>query len=139
LRKDSAPAFSFRRVKDLYPIFWQVSGHLTKGIFQKLAKEGSPIVEINHWANLATTDIIGMAATGKDFGSLQQGQDHPLIANFEEITNPSTEKVIYFALNILGLSRIVRLLPWRMNKLADIISSGHQHYLPKHRTTYRSA
>jgi cytochrome P450 len=47
-----------------------------------------------------------------------------LIANFEEITNPSTEKVIYFALNILGLSRIVRLLPWRMNKLADTISSN---------------
>ena len=65
-----------------------------------------------------------MAAMGKDFGSLQQGQDHPLIANFEEITNPSTEKVIYFALNILGLSKIVRLLPWRMNKLADTISSN---------------
>lgn len=65
-----------------------------------------------------------MAAMGKDFESLQQGQDHPLIANFEEITNPSTEKVIYFALNILGLSKIVRLLPWRMNELADTISSN---------------
>jgi len=124
LRKDSAPAFSFRRVKDLYPIFWEVSGQLTGGISQKLAQEASGVVEINHWANLATTDIIGMAAMGKDFGSLQQGQDHPLIANFEEIANPSTEKVIYFALNILGLSKIVRLLPWRMNKLADTISSN---------------
>lgn len=83
-----------------------------------------PVVEINHWANLATTDIIGMAAMGKDFESLQQGQDHPLIANFEEITNPSTEKVIYFALNILGLSKIVLLLPWRMNKLAGTISTN---------------
>jgi cytochrome P450 len=124
LRKDCAPAFSFRRIKDLYPIFWEVSGHLTSGISRKLAQEETEIVEVNHWANLATTDIIGMAAMGKDFGSLQQGQDHPLIANFEEITNPSTEKVIYFALNILGLSRMVRLLPWRMNKLADTISSN---------------
>jgi hypothetical protein len=29
--------------------------------------------------------------------------------------------VIYFALNILGLSQIVRLLPWRLNKLTDSI------------------
>jgi len=125
LRKDSSPAFSFRRVKDLYPVFWDVSAQFTTGVTQQLAKkEASPVVEINHWANLATTDIIGMAAMGKDFGSLKQGQDHPLIANFEEITNPSTEKVIYFALNILGLSQIVRLLPWRMNKLADTISTN---------------
>jgi cytochrome P450 len=77
LRKDCAPAFSFRRIKDLYPIFWEVSGHLTSGISRKLAQEETEIVEVNHWANLATTDIIGMAAMGKDFGSLQRGQDHP--------------------------------------------------------------
>jgi cytochrome P450 len=125
LRKDSSPAFSFRRVKDLYPVFWDVSAQFTNGVAQQLTKEeASSVIEINHWANLATTDIIGMAAMGKDFGSLRQGQDHPLIANFEEITNPSTEKVIYFALNILGLSQIVRLLPWRMNKLADAISTN---------------
>jgi cytochrome P450 len=124
LRKDSSPAFSFRRVKDLYPIFWNVSAQLTDGISQQLAQKASPVVEINYWANLATTDIIGKAAMGKDFRSLQQGQDHLLIANFEDITQPSTENVIYFALNILGLSQVVRLLPWRMNKLADTISNN---------------
>jgi hypothetical protein len=101
----------------LYPVFWDVSAQFTTGVAQQLTKAtASPVVEINHWSNLATTDIIGMAAMGKDFGSLQQGQDHPLIANFEEITNPSTEKVIYFALSIPGLSQIVRLLPWGMKK-----------------------
>jgi cytochrome P450 len=124
LRKDSSPAFSFRRVKDLYPIFWDVSAQFTDGVSRQLAHKESQVVEINHWANLATTDIIGKAAMGKDFESLRQGQDHPLIANFEEITHPSTEKVIYFALNILGLSKVVRLLPWRMNKLADTISNN---------------
>lgn len=124
LRKDSAPAFSFRRVKDLYTVFWDVSAQFTDGVTRQMSQKATSVVEINHWANLATTDIIGMAAMGKDFESLRQGQDHPLIANFEEITNPSTEKVIYFALNILGLGKIVRLLPWRMNKLADAISAN---------------
>jgi cytochrome P450 len=124
LRKDSLPPFSFRRVKDLYPIFWNVSAQLADGIYQQLAQKASQVVKINHWANLATTDIIGKAAMGKDFQFLQQGQGHPLIANFEETTHPGTEKVIYFALNILGLSKVVRLLPWRMNKLADTISNN---------------
>lgn len=124
LRKCSAPAFSFRRVKDLYPIFWDVSVQLTSGVARQLAKSTTSVVEINHWANLATTDIIGKAAMGKDFESLRHEQDHPLVANFEEITNPSTEKVVYFALNILGLSRIVRALPWHVNKLADSNSTN---------------
>ncbi|KAF2716477.1 cytochrome P450 3A4 [Polychaeton citri CBS 116435] len=124
LRKDSSPAFSFRRIKDLYPIFWKVSSQFTHDVTRQMMQKATPIVEINHWANLATTDIIGMAAMGKDFQSLKQGQDHPLIENFEEITNPSTEKVVYFALNILGLSKVVRILPWHMNKLADTISTN---------------
>jgi cytochrome P450 len=111
LRKHSSPAFSFRRVKELYPIFWDVSAQFIDGVSRQLAHKTSQVIEINHWANLATTDIVGKAAMSKDFQSLQQGQDHPLIANFEEITHPSTERVIYFALNILGLSRIVCLLP----------------------------
>lgn len=124
LRKKSSPAFAFRRIKNLYPIFWEVSSQLIQGVARQMAQKVSPIVEVNHWANLATTDIIGLAAMGKDFQSLQQGKDHPLVANFETITIPSVEKTIYFALNILGLSKLVRLLPWQMNQLADDISTS---------------
>ncbi|KAM0715206.1 hypothetical protein Q7P37_009671 [Cladosporium fusiforme] len=124
LRKDTSPAFAFRRVKNLYPIFWAVSSQLTDGVAKQLERKESSVVETNHWANLATTDIIGLAAMGKDFRSLEQGHDHPLVASFEEITDPSTEKIIYFALNMLGLSNVVRWLPWRMNKIADSISDN---------------
>jgi len=70
-RKHLAPAFSFRHIKDLYPIFWQKAqdlvGRVTAEIHENLQlhdqdeKVNQGVVEVNHWANKVTMDIIGVA------------------------------------------------------------------------------
>lgn len=66
------PAFAFRHVKDLYPIFWSKSQEMTDRIVKttEVSPDGSVVIEIRNWASRATLDIIGLAGMGKDFDSL---------------------------------------------------------------------
>lgn len=71
-RKLLMPAFSFRHVKDLYPIFWSKSQEMTNQIAATIKSSSSSesVVEIREWASRATLDIIGLAGMGKDFDSI---------------------------------------------------------------------
>ncbi|KAF2169739.1 hypothetical protein M409DRAFT_52246 [Zasmidium cellare ATCC 36951] len=129
-RKNIMPAFTFRAIKDLYPIFWEKSAQLTQGVSQQLtdgttpkSADGEPIVEVNHWANQVTMDIIGMAAMGRDFHALKNGED-PLIVNYEELLEPTKEKNLYFLLNILLSPPVVAKIPWKLNERSKIIQQN---------------
>ncbi|WPH01325.1 Cytochrome P450 monooxygenase [Acrodontium crateriforme] len=125
LRKTMLPSFGFRSVKDLYPIFWDKSVQFAQGVTQQIAenpeytaeKTNAPtsVVEVNHWANQVTMDIIGMAAMGRDFNALKNGDD-PLIQNYEELLEPILEKQIYFAANLLAPMSLIDRLPWKVVK-----------------------
>ncbi|KAL2835562.1 cytochrome P450 [Aspergillus pseudoustus] len=75
-RKALMPAFSFRHVKNLYPVFWAKAVEMAECIEGKFLASGDdvdrpPIQEIRNWATRATLDIVGAAALGHDFGSLR--------------------------------------------------------------------
>ena len=70
------PAFAFRHVKDLYPVFWEKSTKLVNGLMSVARKEGkesvesiddAAIVEIAGWSSRATLDIIGVAGVSLSF------------------------------------------------------------------------
>lgn len=125
-RKHATPAFSFRHIKDLYPIFWSKAVEMSRSIASEMHGHAEPVwsdkqskhlqgvVEINHWSNKATMDIIGVAGLGRDFHALKNPDDE-LLKNYEEILEPTSEKAIYFAANLLLGQRLVRMLPWRLN------------------------
>lgn len=71
-RKLLMPAFSFRHIKDLYPIFWSKAQEMTNKISAaiKTNSDASSVIEIGAWSSRATLDIIGLAGVGKDFDSL---------------------------------------------------------------------
>ncbi|KAF1831638.1 cytochrome P450 [Decorospora gaudefroyi] len=71
-RKLLMPAFNFRHVKDLYPIFWSKSQEMTSQISAtiKSSPDASSVIEVRDWASRATLDIIGVAGMGKDFDSI---------------------------------------------------------------------
>ncbi|USP79523.1 hypothetical protein yc1106_06797 [Curvularia clavata] len=77
-RKLLMPAFNFRHVKDLYPIFWGKSQQMVNSISEAIKSDpsASSVIEIVSWSSRATLDIIGVAGVGKDFDAL---------------TNPDTE------------------------------------------------
>lgn len=136
-RKHATPAFSFRHIKDLYPIFWSKSVEMVQCIAAEIRENPEPslgekshnqgVVEINHWSNKATMDIIGVAGLGKDFNGLKNPEDE-LIKTYEEILEPTREKGIYFALNVLLGRRIVTMLPWNLNNRLKTITDKLRKY-----------
>lgn len=76
-RRALMPAFSFRHIKDLYPIFWNKSREMTDAISAsiKASPDSSSVVEIGDWSSRATLDIIGVAGLGQDFNALKDPEN----------------------------------------------------------------
>ncbi|OCL12342.1 cytochrome P450 [Glonium stellatum] len=76
-RRTLMPAFAFRHIKDLYPIFWKKSKELIEAMDVAIQKPDIPgeqpasTVEIGNWVSRATLDIIGVAGLGQDFGAIK--------------------------------------------------------------------
>ncbi|KAI5199249.1 cytochrome P450 monooxygenase [Aureobasidium subglaciale] len=81
-RKNLTPAFSYRHIKDLYPIFWDQSRDMVLGIDKDLDKESnekdsgetktvSTEISVDGWTSRATLDIIGVATIGKSFNAIE--------------------------------------------------------------------
>ncbi len=57
------PAFSFRQIKNLYPVFWGKSVEMAEAIAHEINVTGTSHVEVNGWASRSTLDIIGLAGS----------------------------------------------------------------------------
>ena len=78
-RRILTPAFNFRRVRDLYPVFWNKSRELVNALCselrQDLDKNGSDehcstVVDFVGWSERLALDIIGSAAIAQEFDSI---------------------------------------------------------------------
>ncbi len=83
-RKNLMPAFAFRHIKDLYPVFWRKTREVVQAMNKDiladaanqppspdLEKAGkSAVIEVGNWASRVTLDIIGVAGLGRDFGAI---------------------------------------------------------------------
>lgn len=67
-RKALMPAFGFRHVKDLYPVFWSKAKQVTAAMAAENKRSKSQSAK--DWASRATLDIIGLAGMGHDFNSI---------------------------------------------------------------------
>lgn len=122
-RKDIMPAFSFRHIKELYPVFWSKSIELCEVTKAELLEKTDKILEIGHFSTQVTLDIIGLAGLGRDIGSLRNGDDE-LIKNYEEILEPTAEKAIYFIFHLLFPPWFVSALPWGLHERVRITTSN---------------
>lgn len=120
-RKAIGPSFSFRYIKELYPIFWSKSLSLMQNVAAEIESNSesmgdgkSGVVEISHWSTKVTLDIIGLAGLGIDFNALKN-HDDPLVSLYEEILEPTTEKKFLCLLYLYFPEKLVRALPWEAN------------------------
>ncbi|KAH7124635.1 cytochrome P450 [Dactylonectria macrodidyma] len=122
LRKNSLPAFSFRHIKNLYPMMWKKSITFTKRLRSEVTDDhgqGSDTpVDLNIWASKVTLDIIGVAGLGHEFNSVHNAND-PLAQAYTELLDPSKERSIYFLMCSLFGVRFVQHLPWRLNQVFE--------------------
>ncbi|KAL4932836.1 cytochrome P450 [Aspergillus undulatus] len=119
-RKNLMPAFSYRHIKDLYPVFWTKSVEMVKCIEKDLQSRediNDNIVTIRPWASRATLDIIGLAGMDRDFGSLADphnelaGQYHRILKDA-----PLWLQLLFVAAFVLGNTKIIGALPVQRNR-----------------------
>ncbi|KUI60003.1 Cytochrome P450 4V2 [Cytospora mali] len=139
-RKNLMPAFAFRHVKDLYPVFWQKSREgvqaMTRQILADAAKEEetpSPItqdpeqaapekisggkttiLEVGVWASRIALDIIGLAGIGRDFGAIADPTNE-LFKTYNYLFRPSAQAQFLAFLTLILPMWLVTHLPLRRN------------------------
>ncbi|KAF2269729.1 cytochrome P450 [Lojkania enalia] len=115
-RRALMPAFAFRHVKDLYPIFWEKSREMTVAISQalKVDEKASSVVEIRDWASRATLDIIGVAGMGQDFNSLMN-PDNELFLTYRSVFGNGPRQIMQLLFNLLP-AWLARALPFKRNE-----------------------
>ena len=122
-RKQIMPAFHFRHIKELYPVFWSKSIEFCNAVKASLDQDVSKALEIGHYSTQVTLDIIGLAGLGRDIGSLRNSDDE-LIKNYEEILEPTTEKALFFVLHLIFPPWLIGILPWRLNERVKITTGN---------------
>ncbi|KAJ5773152.1 hypothetical protein N7457_008048 [Penicillium paradoxum] len=127
-RKNLMPAFSYRHIKNLYPVFWAKSVEMVKMIEQdlegrKASGNKDNTVQISNWASRATLDIIGVAGMDHDFDSLRD-PDNTLNQSYRQVMSspPIFMKALFVVGMLFGRPAWVHRLPTKRNK--EIKESG---------------
>src|SRR5436190_8874034 len=115
-RKNLSPMFSYRHIKDLYPLMWSKSVELINAVNTEISTSSSPetgcVIEVLEWASRAALDMIGIATLGRDFHSLHNNDDE-LASLYEWLFHINFSKKLWFAINIFLPKKIIDLLPWK--------------------------
>lgn len=118
------PAFSYRHIKDLYPVFWSKSCELVKAITTASQTQGSepiqelkdaPVVEIGGWVNRATLDIIGVAGMGQDFNAIGD-PGNELNSTYRMIFSAGGQASFLGLLSLILPFWVLPLLPVKRNR-----------------------
>lgn len=89
-RKHLMPPFSFSRIKELYPTFWNQTCEAT-AIMSCLVEDKKP-VQINDWASRLALDIIGEAGMGQSFQAVSKPTDNELYGAYATVFKQSPKQ-----------------------------------------------
>lgn len=121
-RKHIQPAFHFRHIKELYPVFWAKSVEFCSVMKSSLAQNSSNVLELGYYSTKVTLDIIGLAGLGRDIGSLRNDDDE-LAETFEEILQPTKEKAVFFLLHVIFPPWLIGLIPWKLKERVKVTTT----------------
>lgn len=114
-RKHAMPAFSFRHIMELYPLFWAKAAEMTRCVASELRQQDG-VVEMSQWATKAALDIVGVTELGHDFHSLT-ATDNELAKNYIQTFEPTASNVFFSAANLFIPYWFTAKLPWSPNQV----------------------
>lgn len=124
-RKNLMPAFAFRHVKDLYPVFWDKSREVVRAMTEKVRADAAAsgekdsanptaVMEVGDWASRVTLDIIGVAGLGRDFGAIKDPNNH-LSRTYQDLFRPNRQARILNLLTLVLPGWLVAKIPVKRN------------------------
>lgn len=131
-RKNLMPAFAYRHLKNLVPVFWDISRQAVEAMTVNVNAGGLPddelsdaqdklnaasdvaVIEVGEWASRATLDIIGTAGLGVNFGAVKD-PNTLLNRTYRKVFKPSRQAAVLGLLNLFLPNWLVRNLPIKRN------------------------
>jgi cytochrome P450 len=123
-RRNLSPAFSFRHVKDLYPILWNKSRECVQVMTEQVRPGSSdyyadkpqeaPVMVVYQWASRATLDIIGTAGMGHDFGSIRD-PTNALYRTYQAMFKPTGQAKLLALMSTFLPGWLINLMPFKRN------------------------
>ncbi|KAL2846866.1 cytochrome P450 [Aspergillus pseudoustus] len=126
-RRALTPSFHMKNIRALYTLMWDKTGQLLETLDEEIrlhpmegtgAESGWGKVEMSVWASRLTLDIIGPAAMGRDFRTIQNNENK-VADSFMAILEPTKEKMLFLAVNFILPQWFAKRLPWRLNKVIE--------------------
>ncbi|KAF4977395.1 hypothetical protein FZEAL_6072 [Fusarium zealandicum] len=114
-RRSLTPAFAFRHIKNLYPLFWRKAQEVTRAMTEAFSEQQETKVEVSSWASRATLDIIGVAGMGRDFGAIRD-PDSVLARTYRQIFKPSRQAQLLAFIGLFIPPQVINKLPFRRNE-----------------------
>ncbi|KAB5580547.1 cytochrome P450 4A12A [Coniochaeta sp. 2T2.1] len=126
------PAFAFRHIKELVPVFWDTSregveimtdyvlklaANTTSNNAEKLAPK-TGVFEISEWTHRMTLDIICLTGLGRDFGATKN-PTNPLATAYHSLFRPDPQTQILGLLRLFLPGWFVNNLPVKFNSTVD--------------------
>ncbi|KAJ4163591.1 hypothetical protein LMH87_005311 [Akanthomyces muscarius] len=96
-RRNLMPAFAFRHIKDLYPLFWRKACDVVQVMTEECNSDGYADFEVDHWAGRVSLDIIGAAGMGRDFDATHNENDE-IVKTYMVIATPTMQDRILLTL-----------------------------------------
>lgn len=117
------PAFSYRHIKGLYPVFWTKSAEMADLIEKDLAARKTSddnIIQVSDWASRATLDMIGLAGMDHDFDSLRDPENE-LCQTYRRFfnSNPLMARILLLLSLFFFDLKLLMKIPIRGNKTAQ--------------------
>ena len=122
------PAFAYRHIKDLYPVFWSKSCEMVEALMVEIKKPGkkesgdvdksakdASVVEIGGWGSRAALDIIGVAGMDYDFKAIEN-PDTELNATYRKVFQQTQSGRILQMMSLFIPQFIVRAIPATHNE-----------------------
>ncbi|KAL9060636.1 MAG: hypothetical protein Q9162_000587 [Coniocarpon cinnabarinum] len=120
-RKALMPAFSFRHIKELYPLFWEKTRELVLALDHDLTlpkgseEKPSRVIVTQEWASRSTLDIIGEAGMGKSFNAIQD-EHSELYQLYQTLFQPSRVARFMQFLGLVLPFKLVSNIPVKRNQ-----------------------
>ena len=128
MKKRSLSYFSFRRIKDLYPLMWDHSLTLASALEANLAEQRNSqdsggtscgSIEMNEWAGKTTLDIISTTVYGREFEAHKDAKFDAMVQLLNKFLEPSASMLLYLSSALVFSVRKLKLLPWKMNTVFE--------------------
>ncbi|KAJ6782775.1 hypothetical protein PWT90_04132 [Aphanocladium album] len=121
-RRKLQPAFAFRNIKELYPLFWDKTRQVVNAMTTACGEHGISEMEVHSWTSRCTLDIVGLAGFGTDLGAIDDNNTE-FVQACDTLFEPSRQAQILALCSTFLPQWVVNVLPVQRNQ--DIYQAAH--------------